>query len=545
MCRKNNIEVYSYLCFLFLFVCTFNIYAQVGEAYVVSDSFDSDGPSSFQAFELSEDEAYVVFRADPDGDGQSSLYSVSTSGGELVQLSQKMIEGGEVGFVQISSNSQWVVYLADREVDGKFELYSVPIQGGEVIKLSNGGVQSVRKFQISPNNDRVVYYQSIDAGAPGLFSVPISGGDSELLNSPTILSSSYMDFEITPNGQRVIYLDDQDNALGLEELYSVPIAGGASIKISPDFANPTFQSVSKFQISPDSEYVVFQGTLFKEDQVGLFSARVDGVGGVPSLTSVIVDGGHTKKFQISSDSSRVVYTASINEPDVFNLFSVDIFPTEYPSEPLNPELGDEGEISSFTITPDGINVIYGADLSGNEQYGLYRVPIAGGLNTPLTPIYEETNGYTPRPIISPDGNYLIYAVGEENTQVNLYQVPTLGGMPTKLNSDFALGGLVLFGAISNDSSKVIYLSDSLGDGRNELFSVSILGGTVTRLNLPYSGSYFGGYGARFSSNDNYVVFDAPLEDGSGVEIFVQKMNGDEDLCFPIKAANNKIAVICL
>lgn len=538
---RKRVRVRNSLCFLFLLMCAFQASAQVGAAYTVSDEFTADTP---QLFELSQDESMVVFRADPDEDGQSSLYSVSTAGGEQLELSPALVEGGAVLRFRISSNSDWVVYLADQEVDGKYELYAVPIQGGDVIKLSTGAVHNVEAFDISPNGDRVVYSHAPITGAPALYSVPISGGDSVLLNSPSILSNQNLDFKISPNGQTVVYRDDQDNPGDFRELYSVPIEGGAAVKISQTLVVPSFDSVNRYIVSPNSQYVVFEGAFSMENKVGLFSVPINGGSVIDLNPPESVGSGQIEDFQISADSARVVYNLYVSAWSTLNLYSVPIHTSGGSIESLNPPLTDGGEILGFSITSDGSQVVYSADLETDEAFRLYRVPIEGGTNIPLTPAYSETNGSTPSPMLSPDGNYALYAVGESGFH-NLYQVPVSGGEPTKLNSELALGGTIKFGRISNDSSRVIYIADRLADNRNEVFFVSILGGAVTQPIMPNAGSYFAGYGARFSSNDNYVVFDAaPVEDVDYLEIFVQKMRDDE-LCVPIKTTNGSVAVICL
>ena len=89
-------------------------------------------------------------------------------------------------------------------------------------------------------------------------SVRISGGLAETIERS--------DFQISTDGQRVVYLASQaiDQNL-VNELYSVAISGGAASRLSANLTiprsvevfNSVARSVSPFQISPDSQRVVY------------------------------------------------------------------------------------------------------------------------------------------------------------------------------------------------------------------------------------------------------------------------------------------------
>ena len=68
-------------------------------------------------------------------------------------------------------------------------------------------------------------------------------------------SDVYPNFEITPDGSRVVYMADQD-VTGVVELYSVPIGGGKPIKLNDELA--INGDVVSFEISPDGQHVVYE-----------------------------------------------------------------------------------------------------------------------------------------------------------------------------------------------------------------------------------------------------------------------------------------------
>src|SRR5436190_2372438 len=129
-----------------------------------------------------------------------------------------------------SPNGQWVVYVADQDSEGVRELYSVPADGSAApVKLNGalpagGNVGATSKlFQITPDSARVVYGAS-DASPSvfALYSVPIAGGVSVRLSGVSALTTNGVEpFQIAPDGSRVVYVSNF-------ELYSVATGGGAS-----------------------------------------------------------------------------------------------------------------------------------------------------------------------------------------------------------------------------------------------------------------------------------------------------------------------------
>jgi Tol biopolymer transport system component len=100
------------------------------------------------------------------------------------------------------------------------------------------------------------------------------------------------------------------------------------------------------------------------------------------LTDTPVSGGDVFEFQISRDSNRVVFRADLETDDRFELYSVPLIGPADACVKLNTALGDNGDVTGFTVSPDGRWVAYRADPGGrwgllDEVYRLYRVPIDG------------------------------------------------------------------------------------------------------------------------------------------------------------------------
>ena len=92
-----------------------------------------------------------------------------------------------------------------------------------VIKLNDPLVTNgyVIDFQISPDSSRLVYLANQDTeGVSELYSVPLAGGTVTKLNDPLVTNVNLIRGQISPDSSRVVYLADQDTD-GVYELYGV------------------------------------------------------------------------------------------------------------------------------------------------------------------------------------------------------------------------------------------------------------------------------------------------------------------------------------
>ncbi|MEZ6077766.1 MAG: hypothetical protein R3C56_19475 [Pirellulaceae bacterium] len=216
------------------------------------------------------------------------------------------------------------------------------------------------------------------------------------------------DFSISPDSRRVIYLADKD-VDNQFDLYSVPITGGASIKLSALSAGGDLDISSlgirkSFAISPDSLRVVYVADQDTDETFELFSVSIIG-GAVVKLSSLPTD-GDVFEFSISPDSQRVVYVADQELDDVFHLYSVPLaggIPRKLAALPAH------ANVRSFTISLDSKEVVYAADQQVDAKFELFRVPIQGGDTTKLValPAHANIELYYPRMSISPDGKYIV------------------------------------------------------------------------------------------------------------------------------------------
>ena len=431
---------------------------------------------------------FAVYRQDAVTDGGFDLWSVRVAGGAApVRLSDPLALGqGQFMTFAISPDSLRVVYAVDQETPGKTELYSVPIGGGAVTKLSLtlAADRDVIGFRISPTGDRVVYYADADVWTQyDLYSVPITGpGGSSVKLNPTLSFDSDIDgFQISPDGDTVVYRSGR-NTTNSWQIYSVPMTGGEEIRLNGGFLS-TAAVLVYFQISPDSNRAFFLADVAIDETYDLFSAALDGSDLVKVSTGLAAGYSVDSSFLVSGDSTRVVFRAATTAAQTFELFSVPVAGGTVVR--LNGSLHATEDVEpAFSISPDGSRVIYRSDEDVNDVIDLWSVPIAGG-----TPIRLNgtlvAGGDVLDHLVTPNSTRVVYLADQATDTLNeLWSVPIGGGSSVKLNRTLASGGDVQAFRISPNSAWVVYGADQDADLVDELLRAPIAGGAVENVSGP-------------------------------------------------------------
>lgn len=208
-------------------------------------------------FELSPDEAWVVYGADAEERNRLELYLVpSDASAPARKLSGALVAGGSVGRFAFHPDSGAVLYLADQEQDGVVELFAAGLTGRPPVKLSGAMVAGgdVQSFQVSPDGRFVAYLadQLVD-GVQELFALRLAGTPAapERLNAPLVAGGDVFEFAWASAGRRVVYLATQDSPL-VPELYARSFPGGVR-KLSGSSGLP----VEDFRVTADGQRVVY------------------------------------------------------------------------------------------------------------------------------------------------------------------------------------------------------------------------------------------------------------------------------------------------
>ncbi|MEO7794485.1 MAG: hypothetical protein ABIV06_06900, partial [Thermoanaerobaculia bacterium] len=451
---------------------------QLSEGQAFSDiNFGTTAPK------ISPNGQYAVYRQDADTDSAIELWSVALSGvGSPVRLSDILVPTpGQFMTFAISPDSSRVVYLVDQDTVGQLELYSVPIGGGVATKLNPALApnRDVIRFQISTTSDRVYYTaDALTTLRYELFGVSIDGGSSTKLSAPLQIDNNVEEIAVSPDGQTVVYLAGRSG--NRYELFSVPADGGEVEKISTPLSTSGAVD-SYFQISPNGQRVVYIADDEVDESYDLYSVAIGGGTSTKLNGALVTRASVDPNFLISADSSRVIYRADQTNLFTYNLYSAPLAGGS-PAVQLNGLLAPGEDVETgFLIQPGSAKVVYRSDEDQSDVIEVYSVPIGGGLpirlNSTLTP-----GGDVLEAAISPNGARVVYRADQSVDTLNeLWSVPIGGGTVARLNRTLASGGDVQNFRIGASSAWVVYGADQDDDGVDELLRVPLAGGAVENV----------------------------------------------------------------
>jgi len=340
------------------------------------------------------------------------------------------------------------------------------------------------------------------AVAAGLMLIP-----TEVLSSPVklsnsgVLSSAVEEAAISPDGRRVVYVQDAEIA-GAYRIYSVPIEGGTPVALSP-FPQTTWH-IPSFVITPDSSRVVFRGFFDSASRMDLYSVPIAG----PSSSRVVL-ATNSHGFSVTPNGSKVVFVKDFNYDSHYQVVSV---PIQGPSTAAVALTGPPTPAASriFGITPDSLRVVF--EVTGGGAVKIMSVVIGSGPATAinLSPLVDDGSDSPAESFsFSPDGTRFVYsALGTfSGTYVRLYSVEVAGpsGSAIRLDSDTLRTSGVF--DLNAASTKVVFTTSTspgyvvVVDAAGPSSSAEIV-------------SQLGGYIGKFRPGENTVVYS---EDSGGVK----------------------------
>ncbi len=432
-------------------------------------------------FTISPDSSTVIYTADQDTVGADELFAVPIAGGTATRLNDPLVSGGRVSDFTLSPDGTTVVFIGDVERDEVTEIFSVPVSGGTVTKLNPPAPSTTREVLftrlISADSSTVVFLADLDTNSVNeLYSVPIGGGTAIKLNDPLPNGGTVGLFgiKLSPDGSRVVYSADQETN-NIHEIFSVPIGGGTVVKLNgtlPPSSDPfVIPAIFEFQITPDGSTVVYRGTQNDLQIDELFSVPVTG----GANTQLSTPGDELFNYAISADGSTVVYQTSTGGQGLDELFSVSILGGTVTQ--LNAPVSEGDTVGFFELSADSGWVTYTTESINAfdaPSSALFSVPIGGGNPVRLTPEFTAGSGLNGNDI-SPDSRFVVYSADQETAGVReLFAIPIGGGSTLKLNGPMVSGGDIGSFRIGPTSETVIYVADQETDEADELFSVSPL-----------------------------------------------------------------------
>ena len=416
---------------------------------------------------------------DCDGfDHPGALHRLRLSSGEMVTLTPPMVDNSDVeaDFVWTPDATR-VIYRADPQTNGRTELWSIPAEGGVPTRLNDPpvGTGSVLSFRLGLDGSRVLYRASNAFLGPfQLHSVPVEGGAAVQLSQVTVQGGTAELGIVTPDGSRVVYRADE-TVDEVFELFSVPFAGGGRVKLSAPLA--AAGDVLSFVVTADSKRVVYRADQAADNLFELFSVPAAG-GPVVRLNGDLVAGADVLSYVVSPDGAWVAYVAKEGSSE-WELFAV-------------PAAGGPRiRLSNGARVPpnDTLRVGAGNRVLTRSSPGLdnlfevWSVPFSGG--TPVRVSGSMTPGGFVRSFdVSADGALVAYVADQETFAVlELFAAPVAGGGTNKLSGPMVSGGDVMDYRIGGNGERVVYRADQEVDGRIELFSGSVSAGGSVKLSV--------------------------------------------------------------
>lgn len=443
--------------------------------------------ASVLSFALTPDGSHVLFTAQVAFDnGGPHLFGVPSDGSRPpTAFPEDSSDFGDVRFVMDPGGTR-VVYRTG------IALHSAPIaQGGNPVSTvltSTLMFDPVSRFEITSDGQRVVFVGGTAAGGARreLYGVPIEGGAAPLQLS----SFSYAPpagavgrIALAPDGQRVAYLADQLQA-GRMELFTAPVDGSAaSVRLSR--VVPAGGDVSEFRFGPDGTRIVYQADSESDEFVELYGVLADGSTEPVKLSAPMPLSGDVTAFRLGA--GRVVYRADAAQNDRFELFASTLDGGQRGVR-LHPALAPTRDVEEFET--GGARVVYAADTLVDDAYELYSTRVTGvgpgirGANTRLAPgLVLARDGQAPF-VVSPDGGrVLLRALGGNGVELHLRDL--LSGKPELVDaSRVAPGGAgVTAYAWTADGTRALYIGDLREPGVFELFLAPLGGPTGAEVGV--------------------------------------------------------------
>jgi Tol biopolymer transport system component len=455
------------------------------------------------AFRISPNGQYVVYQVGAD------IYSLALAGGSPVELTVEPAGNGS-NFL-ISSDGSRIVFQGNNPGDTQSGLFSVPLTGGTPLQLNAplAGDVGLTEVRISPDGSRIVYITAQFVGGitgqRNVYSVPITGGAVALLNIPLTSDQRIESAQISPDSQYVVYEFNPSTSNTLpHSLYSVALAGGASVKLDDPFDGQRGNAFNSYLISPNSQYVIYPRTQPATDPATLYAVSL--VGGTPfKLDSPAGIGVEPFSLQITSDSQRVIFTNDTGS----RVFYSTLLSGGGTAIPLAP-LAGAPHVNEGKLSPDGSYFAY-ADFDGTT-FRINRIPVAGG-DTISSIAGTGSNSFSFG--ISPDSQRIVYIADTQQLyEQQLYSAPLAGGSaPIPIGDPVPHPGVIqshLEMEFTPDSSKLFYRVQNLLDKSYDLMFTAVdTTGPSIKLNGPtatVAGSAADATFLRITPDGNSIVF---------------------------------------
>lgn len=384
-----------------------------------------------------------------------------------------------------ATSADYIVFVADKETDGVNELFQYDTQTASLIKLNGPLVAGGRvlNFRISPDGESVAYVANQDnAGNFELYVAAADGSGVVKVGAPMANpAGNTADFRWSPDGQQLVYTADADID-GVTEIYLVDRDGANHQKINGSVAGGIVL-VTQPTWSPDGRYIaqiVIDTSNNRRVGINVYDTTV----GAPNSVRVsdLAGFGEIGAIGWAPDSSALAYLADQDTENVDELYSA--LPDGSAITKLNPTLAVGASIRTFRWAPDASRIAYQANQNNASVNELFTSLPDGGGNVRINPT-EPLTGNVGQYTWAPDASRVAYVAALDATNaLELYASDPNGTNNIKLNGALVSGGDVIDFLWSPDGSRVAYFAEQETAGVREIFVSNADGTMNAKFNQP-------------------------------------------------------------
>ncbi|MFZ5443199.1 MAG: TolB family protein, partial [Myxococcota bacterium] len=326
--------------------------------------------------------------------------------------------------------------------------------------VSNGPLRT-NGLGVSPDGTRIaVTYNGTSVDTLEVY--PSTGGTALL--SYTSTKPELSKPTLSPNNQRVAFLEGASNADAGFDVYVAPVTSTPAVQLAspPRAMNISALAPGAFAFSADSRYLAVQGDFSVNGTVELHvfdtltSTRTAIIAPTASVTGSVGSFGWA--------GSNLVVRANLGGAG-YRLHTCTTTGTCAPL--VGP--GSGGSVEAMSVSPDGTFVVYSSNERISGAWDLYRVAATGG--TPMRLAPDSPTGWrvSGDPVVSPNGQWV--AVQVSATSLYVLSTTSTAATLTPLYTPVAPVG-VFDPAFNAASTQLLFRADLLRDGFYDLYRLA-------------------------------------------------------------------------
>lgn len=351
----------------------------------------------------------------------------------------------------LSPDGSSIAYTSNH--DGNFEIYVKPLaSGGREIQVTSDGEQNFEPAW-SPDGQYIAYHSR---SRGGIWIIPALGGVARRLtdfgSKPAWSRDGSM---IAFQSQALIDLSRiVSGALPPSTIWIIPSRGGQPVQLTQ--AGVPSGGHSSPTWSPDGKRIVFFG--YDSSLAAIWSVAAVG-GDLKPLTT----NQHLFFDPVYAPDGKNIYCGGISGNINYGLWRIPIAPDtgERLGEPVEVQNTGTQIIKNLSISADGTKIAYGSQSLTSDIWSIPLSPQTSEAAGNAVPLMQDRSARKANPSISPDGKKITFGVWRAGAPGNVWLMDADGKNPSPITTSTASTTLASW--LSNDEvTYVTYRQDENG-----------------------------------------------------------------------------------